>query len=657
MLLWFVTTSLPGADRDAAANKERALVEWLARVVSSDVRQLDKRLMELTSELGTLPAPAGTNTSSRLGWHTPRLPSAGAAVWAEVDLGDEFALDMIALVAASAEADGTSGAGYGFPLRFRVETATAQRPGQRSLVGDFTSADLPNPGASPVVISTNQRRARYVRVTATQAWPRREDWIVALGEIFVLCGKRNVAAGQRVSASVSATADPFWNVANLTDGQSVLGPPVGPSASPTNGYLALQEPDPNTTKWVQVDLGREHDLDEIRLLPARPTDFVDIPGHGFPVRFRVELSSDPRMLHPQLLLDSGDKVVVNPGENPFSVRATGHRGRYVRVTALQLHSRGTSSSFALGELQAWAADRNVALHASVSALDQFETPDYPRWQRSFLVDGFNSRHPLLDYPEWFAGLDRRQKVAATIAEMETARASTTERLLATTLKTSASLIATLALVVGVFLWRTRTARHREVEELRRRIAADLHDEIGSCLGSIRLFSEAATHQCSDGSTRQELRQISRIASDTNEALREIVWLLDARPITQAQLVTRMRETLPAFTAGLEQTFVGPEIPSEERCPLEFARNVWLIYKEALHNSVRHSGCRKVDVTVSRSRGAFSLEIADDGQGFRESEIEPGRGLHNLRHRATQIGGRLGIRSEPGHGTTIRLDIP
>ena len=104
---------------------------------------------------------------------------------------------------------------------------------------------------------------------------------------------------------------------------------------------------------MQVDLGRRVPLDEVRLIPARPTDFPDTPGFGFPVRFRVELSRRPELrARPTTLADHADADVANPGDD--AVRhpgAGGQTARYVRVTATRLWKRTDDYVFALAELQ------------------------------------------------------------------------------------------------------------------------------------------------------------------------------------------------------------------------------------------------------------------------------------------------------------------
>ena len=184
--------------------------------------------------------------------------------------------------------------------------------------------------------------------------------------------------------------------------------------SPTNGYHSAIMPRPEAEKWVQVDLGKSLPIDDIRLIPARPTDFRDSPGFGFPLRYRIDVSDDATFAARQCVVDRTSQDVANPGDVPVSVsiaqsvairsaggspaqtggppvlRAT---ARYVRVTATRLWQRSNDYVFALAEMQVVSSGKNVALAASVSALDSI---DAGRWHTRHLVDGFSSRSRLED---------------------------------------------------------------------------------------------------------------------------------------------------------------------------------------------------------------------------------------------------------------------
>src|SRR5262249_56806043 len=108
--------------------------------------------------------------------------------------------------------------------------------------------------------------------------------------------------------------------------------------SATNGYHSDIFSTPTTNCWVQVDLGAVVPIDELLLVPARPVDFPDSPGFGFPSRFRVEISDDAQFQKPVVVADHTQQNFPNPGDHPV-VMSVGKTARYVRVTATHLWER------------------------------------------------------------------------------------------------------------------------------------------------------------------------------------------------------------------------------------------------------------------------------------------------------------------------------
>jgi hypothetical protein len=169
-------------------------------------------------------------------------------------------------------------------------------------------------------------------------------------------------------------------------------PAAGPPSA-TNGYHSAIEPGPNVTKWVQVDLGRAYPIDEVRLVPARPTDFPDTPGFGFPPRYSLLLSEDPSFREPAVAIEETARDVPNPGGEDVIVPLAGRKARYVRVVAHKLWKRTDDYVFALAELEVLSNGRNVARGAAVTALDSIEAG---RWSTRHLVDGHDSRRQRPD---------------------------------------------------------------------------------------------------------------------------------------------------------------------------------------------------------------------------------------------------------------------
>jgi len=190
-------------------------------------------------------------------------------------------------------------------------------------------------------------------------------------------------------------------------------PGPGAESSPSNGYHSGIEANPDIEKWVQVDLGRTMPLDEIVLVPARPVDFADTPGFGFPLRFRVELSDDPNLGQRNVAADHTAADFANPGDKPLTIKLDRSESRYIRVTATRLWKRSNDFVLALAELQAISDSKNVALGTAVTALDSIEGG---LWSRKYLVDGYSSRGRLADAESLQAALAKRESLEARSKE-------------------------------------------------------------------------------------------------------------------------------------------------------------------------------------------------------------------------------------------------
>jgi len=159
--------------------------------------------------------------------------------------------------------------------------------------------------------------------------------------------------------------------------------------SPSNGYHSAIESTPDVEKWLEIDLGRDLAIEKVRLVPARPTDFPDTPGFGFPRRYRVAVRADGGEW--RTLADRTNEDQPNPGDQPVDVSLDGAQVRVIRVAATRLWERSSDYVFALGELQALSADRQAIPVVEARALDSIEDG---RWAKRFAFDGFDSRQRL-----------------------------------------------------------------------------------------------------------------------------------------------------------------------------------------------------------------------------------------------------------------------
>lgn len=218
------------------------------------------------------------------------------------------------------------------------------------------------------------------------------------------------------------------------------------------------------------------------------------------------------------------------------------------------------------------------------------------------------------------------------------------------------LISTL--ILAWLLYRhIRTRNELRVQTLRNKIARDLHDDVGSTLSSIAIFSDMARDQSRD--LEPLLNSIGEGARKMLDAMGDIVWTIHPDNDQFDRMILRMRtfafELLGA--KNIEFTFeTGEHIP-ENRFSMEMRKNLFLIFKEATNNLAKYSGANKAAISLRDSKEGLMLMVRDNGKGFQSDQIQEGSGLRNMRQRAKEMGAELQIDSDPGVGTTIRLTIP
>jgi signal transduction histidine kinase len=119
----------------------------------------------------------------------------------------------------------------------------------------------------------------------------------------------------------------------------------------------------------------------------------------------------------------------------------------------------------------------------------------------------------------------------------------------------------------------------------------------------------------------------------------------------------MRDTAPLLLTALKYDFEAIVPNPDLNLPPAFRRNVFPIFKEALHNAASHARANRVNIALDCRDGVLRLQVKDDGQGFDERKIIPGNGLRNLRRRAAEMNGAVRIQTAPGQGTAVEFAAP
>lgn len=231
-----------------------------------------------------------------------------------------------------------------------------------------------------------------------------------------------------------------------------------------------------------------------------------------------------------------------------------------------------------------------------------------------------------------------------------------------------TLVAVLLAGVVWMIYRYRVARLLEMERVRTRIAADLHDDIGASLSHMAILSEVVKRQIglSHPSAAQTLTEIAGMGRELVDAMSDIVWAIDPRREDLGNLIARVRrfasDSLDA--AGIAWTFETPPDMEKIKLAPEQRQHLYLIFKEAIHNIVRHADCTSASFTIGVADHRLVAEIRDNGRGFAAPDAQvpvgpehQGHGLYSMQARAAELDGQLQIDSAPNRGTHMILTVP
>jgi streptogramin lyase/ribosomal protein S24E len=235
-----------------------------------------------------------------------------------------------------------------------------------------------------------------------------------------------------------------------------------------------------------------------------------------------------------------------------------------------------------------------------------------------------------------------------------------------------TLVALFVIGIAVALYRYRIKELLNRQEVRNRIAVDLHDNIGSTLSSISVYSQVAKiyqQQQNNYQLNKVLDTIGETASEMISEMGDIVWAINPKNDHLSSIYSRMdsyaRPVCKAKDISLDLQ-CDPRVPFL-KLEMNVRKNIYLIFKEAINNSLKYSECNAIAVKLYLKDGNLILSIYDNGTGFDQNERSgndeqslSGNGMRNMKMRANEINAQLKIfSSNNGRGTLIevRYTIP
>lgn len=643
---------------------------FLAHQFSRRLQVLEARNEVIADKLSQLPS-IPQDDSGGMETYAKYYPTVGAGADLSVNScirfmwPDSAKVDLVALVPARKFTPTGLDPEYGFPNDYSLTLLDADGSPIHAVACEESTAASPvarggpylYPLASP--IEAHGLELKITRLRPIQ--PNRPQLLFfALSEIFCFSGETNLMSDSRISFSYDETQNtsPYWDPYFMVDELTPLGLPERPLPDGREwnaiGWISRGSTSEDSSVRITIDLGRLAEIDGLRIFPAIRPSLMTVPGFGIPPRYQIQTSRDSAPNSFRTVFESNHLGRSNPGNNPTTDRFPKTKTRFVRIVTERLWKpfQHYPAFFASSEIQVLSGEQNLAIGASVfpsENTEPFAAQGKYRWSPASLTDNHGPSGLILSRRTWLEQLGERKVLESELQNHLSEMALIHHRY---GVGTTVSLwtTATLALLVAVTLpFRFRFRERRKIRKIRDRIAGDLHDDVGSNLGSIQLLAGTAQGKSDN---HEELHLIDQIAAETVTSVRDIVWLLRPKPGERVSTISHLRESASFLLDPIEwklTTDLDDFAVSDED-----GRNLVLFFREALHNLIRHSGAQNAEIRITRLGKALSLEIEDDGCGISPAQLGKKGALRALKQRSKSLGGTFDIQSKEGNGTILKL---
>jgi signal transduction histidine kinase len=638
---------------NATAADQKDIIAPALRLLSKEFANVSMEYYKLRQELLQLPPIHQRGMDLKRGWCSTPLIREDDKEVITLNLGHELVtVDRVVLLPPPLMPGEQNSC---FPTRVRLELLNHNVTPAVNWSLDADTPPLSVDEVLPFLWLVPNVKARKLRITILKHGRLKDAWQSRIGEIMVLSGNTNKAIGCNIECSQGEMIPGVWSKQYLNDSCTGYGVTDLPGQSPTDGFRSKPSTESQRESSVTLDLGAETLVEEVRFVPANPVGYESRPGWGFPWFFDLELCTDESFTHSAFLFSCRKSPASRELENSFSttdLNIYSFKGyskpmRYLRLSIKRsrpilplLHG------WALSEIQVYSKGQNVALGKKFTTTDAVDTYDPQRWTVEALTDGYSSTGKLQELPDYLERMQRRRLAlikAATLEDIQTnMRNRLTERLVFIVAGAVAILTAAL-----LWFWWSRRGRQKQLDELRTWLSADLHDEVGSHLAAIALL-------CEMGQTEE----VAELARTTNEALRDVVWLLRAQPVGAVEFWRRVEEQA-RIQIGEQKLLWYYQLSDPPPLPLnsEKRRHVFLAFKEALHNAVRHGKSESIHICVQHDRKRLRFEVKDEGKGFELNRVQTPRGIRHMIDRAKVLHGECSIITGRDRGTQVIFEVP
>lgn len=651
---------------DAKESSDESWEHALAMKLSNEYRQNAKRIESIREELDQLPKPYTGEPTGTGGYLSHWSGSRHNEVSLNFRWNHPVSIDAVALLPLRlflADEKGLTDNAY-WPGEISIESIEGD---DTKLLTTITSKEQQIQESLPTMVSFQPHTTKHLRITLSNLSKRIGGYQFAGGfsEICIFSGQDNIATRAKIAASSSREGFRVFSKDYLVDGNTPLGlPEIGPRKSGGLG-ISIRPIQRRPTKDISLRLEFEEEtlIDSVRMDPA----VIYKPGQAFPVRFTIELiGSDNQVIQSDLTYKN--TPLRNPGLNPYFCY---FQETIVKAIHIQIYESSKPTTKArpwiqISEITPIFQGEHVRNTAKViaagsqnrSALQIYDPSGRQLfWKAETVYDGQTQTGSVLPIREWLEGLSKRQDLLLEEREMNITQGDTLRSIRVRTLWAICLFLVLVVLLALYIIIRAKVLSRRELRKARERIASDLHDHVGSNLGTITLHTEFLIDQADTPAQQEHLKAITQLTRESVYGLREVLHTSAPR-IGRAQNILEYVEELGQLVLPDTELKIAldPAANTALKTP-EVRKGILLYYKEALTNIRSHAQCQQVSVSLSEENNHLELIIEDDGIGMPPEKLSRERTLRTLKLRANEMQATLNIISKVDVGTRLELKIP
>lgn len=616
--------------------------------------KVEDRVDFLSRQLITLARHEERFLKTGLGYRGVKIHADDPDPYVVVDLGKEYPIDELFLVPVQGELSGKNSI---FPKRFTLEFSNKEDFSEKRILYQSGDHYYPDTDGKPVKFLGQDSSARFIRLTVNQGKLRGSSEIFGLSEIVVISGRYPVSFGCDVSSSGSENVkSSIWYPEALVDGRMPLGIWEGGHLAPlgSRGDLIEVAQLGEEVMW-SISLDEARGLDHVILYPYILRDVME--AGLLPEVLEVQVRNGSEQKFRTVAVWETEMYGMNH-EVPLVLSCNGETADEVRIIGSMARQVADKLLYGLSEIEIWSEQENISAGQPVMTFIDGEGQE-----SKILTDGFTSERAIISVGTWLDQLHERWRVEREIEALLPMKNQMSAESELNATWGSAMMLGLTFLIPVFIVERRRLISRNQVDLLRKRIASDLHDDIGSNLGSISIIARTARKDLErlhgSDEVAEDLGEMESIARESSLAMRDIVWLLERKQDSIGDLVHRMRETASRMLRGIDYSIKCDSSKSASKLSLDAKRHLFLFYKEAIHNVLKHSGASSVSIRLWDDGDKLALEVLDNGKGLpmvMAGGKEQPRRVRKLDERARVLEGKTVFASTPDTGTRILLTV-